>query len=54
MSRCQVFGCKNEAKYKNPNSNLKYCQLHYDNLEGKIILETKPRIRVVKLIPIGD
>ena len=38
FKNCNVPNCPENAEYINPNSSFKYCQIHFDKLEGKIKL----------------
>jgi hypothetical protein len=56
-SRCDVWvgdaKCRNEAKFVNPGSGMKYCKEHHDKLGGRVILSSKENI-YTKLVSIKN
>lgn len=49
---CQVWNCKRNAQYMNPNNGFKYCLDCKRKLKGKIIHQTKPVLKYTKLVKI--
>jgi len=43
--KCQVHNCETRARFKNPDSGLRYCIPHFDKLGGRIIYETDPQTK---------
>lgn len=56
--KCQVANCNTRARFKNPDTGLKYCINHHQKLGGRIIYETDPKtkhpIKWTKLVKLED